>query len=53
MMSEFQYACETIMERLKPVMEANPKGKWEEWCGAAFFQCISLSATGFARYRYQ
>ncbi|CAG7824794.1 unnamed protein product [Allacma fusca] len=40
-------ACKTIMERLKPFKLANPKGKWEDWVNAAYFDRVSLSATGF------
>ncbi|XP_069082190.1 aldehyde oxidase 1-like isoform X2 [Pleurodeles waltl] len=40
-------ACETLLERLQPVISSNPTGKWEEWIGAAFASKISLSATGF------
>ncbi|XP_012253844.2 xanthine dehydrogenase isoform X2 [Athalia rosae] len=40
-------ACEQIMERLKPIMSANPQGTWEEWVSTAYMQRISLSATGF------
>ncbi|XP_071454952.1 xanthine dehydrogenase isoform X2 [Hetaerina americana] len=42
-------ACQTIMERLNPFIAANPKGKWEEWVSAAYFERVSLSATGFYR----
>lgn len=44
-----QNACEKILERLRPIREANPKGSWEDWVGAAWFDRISLSATGFHR----
>ncbi|XP_069471537.1 aldehyde oxidase 1-like [Ambystoma mexicanum] len=40
-------ACETLMERLKPIISAKPDGAWEEWVGGAFASKISLSATGF------
>ncbi|XP_046388161.1 xanthine dehydrogenase [Ischnura elegans] len=43
------YACETIKERIKPYIDANPKGKWEDWVSAAYFDRVSLSATGFYR----
>ncbi|XP_073502615.1 aldehyde oxidase-like [Phyllobates terribilis] len=42
-------ACEKLMERLKPIKEANPKGSWKDWVNEAFLQSISLSATGFFR----
>ncbi|XP_034470133.1 aldehyde oxidase 5 [Hippoglossus hippoglossus] len=40
-------ACEKLMRRLKPLMEENPKNTWKQWVSDAFFQKISLSATGF------
>ncbi|XP_067010051.2 xanthine dehydrogenase [Anabrus simplex] len=43
------YACETILERLSPFKKANPDGKWEDWVNAAYFERVSLSATGFYR----
>ncbi|KAE8737385.1 xanthine dehydrogenase 3 [Frankliniella occidentalis] len=42
-------ACEKILHRLEPIRKANPKGKWEDWVQAAYFGCISLSATGYYR----
>ncbi|XP_041834664.1 LOW QUALITY PROTEIN: aldehyde oxidase 1-like [Melanotaenia boesemani] len=42
-------ACETLYQRLKPIREKNPKGSWETWVRAAFFEKISLSATGYHR----
>ncbi|CAJ0965301.1 unnamed protein product [Ranitomeya imitator] len=44
-----QSACQKLMERLKPIKEANPKGSWKDWVNEAFLQSISLSATGFFR----
>ncbi|XP_039283580.1 xanthine dehydrogenase [Nilaparvata lugens] len=41
------YACETLLERLKPYKEANPKGTWKDWVHKAFFDRVSLSAAGF------
>lgn len=35
------------MKRLQPYKEKNPKGKWEDWVNAAYFDRVSLSATGF------
>lgn len=35
------------MERLKPYKEKNPKGQWEDWVNAAYFDRVSLSTTGF------
>ncbi|XP_076621123.1 xanthine dehydrogenase rosy isoform X1 [Colletes latitarsis] len=40
-------ACEKIMKRLKPVMDKNPTGTWEQWVASAYTERISLSATGF------
>ncbi|XP_018406133.1 PREDICTED: xanthine dehydrogenase [Cyphomyrmex costatus] len=40
-------ACNEIMKRLQPIINSNPKGTWEEWIKAAYYQRISLSATGF------
>ncbi|KAG5346531.1 XDH dehydrogenase, partial [Acromyrmex charruanus] len=42
-------ACQEIMNRLQPIINSDPKGTWEEWIKAAYFQRISLSATGFYR----
>ncbi|XP_071977277.1 aldehyde oxidase-like [Engystomops pustulosus] len=44
-----QSACQKLMERLKPIKDANPKGSWKDWVNSAFLQSISLSATGFFR----
>ncbi len=40
-------ACNQIVERLKPIKEANPEGSWEEWVGKAYADCINLSAFGY------
>uniref|UniRef100_A0A3B4BGH6 Uncharacterized protein n=1 Tax=Periophthalmus magnuspinnatus TaxID=409849 RepID=A0A3B4BGH6_9GOBI len=40
-------ACEKLMRRLKPVMEKSPKNSWKQWVNEAYFEKISLSATGF------
>ncbi|KAK7066585.1 hypothetical protein SK128_003644, partial [Halocaridina rubra] len=40
-------ACEAIYHRLEPFIAKNPKGSWEDWVKAAYFDRISLSATGF------
>ncbi|XP_027209904.2 xanthine dehydrogenase/oxidase isoform X1 [Penaeus vannamei] len=40
-------ACNTIMQRLEPYMASNPKGSWDDWVKAAYFDRVSLSATGF------
>ncbi|KAE8278250.1 Aldehyde oxidase 1 [Larimichthys crocea] len=42
-------ACQTLYKRLEPVRQKNPKGSWESWTTAAFFDKISLSATGYYR----
>ncbi|XP_066474787.1 aldehyde oxidase 1-like [Tiliqua scincoides] len=42
-------ACQTLLKRLEPIIEQNPKGTWKEWAKEAFEQCISLSATGYFR----
>ncbi|XP_015770301.1 PREDICTED: xanthine dehydrogenase/oxidase-like [Acropora digitifera] len=42
-----QIACEQILERLKPYQMENPKGSWEEWVSAAYFDRVNLSANGF------
>ena len=36
-----------LNRRLKPIKEANPDGKWEDWIFTAFMSRVSLSATGF------
>ncbi|XP_049426123.1 aldehyde oxidase 6 [Epinephelus fuscoguttatus] len=42
-------ACQTLYQRLEPIRQKDPKGSWESWITAAFFEKISLSATGFYR----
>uniref|UniRef100_A0A672V7A7 Xanthine dehydrogenase/oxidase n=1 Tax=Strigops habroptila TaxID=2489341 RepID=A0A672V7A7_STRHB len=42
-------ACQTILKRLEPIKQSNPKGSWEDWIKAAYENCVSLSATGFYR----
>lgn len=42
-------ACQILYQRLKPIMEKNPKGSWDSWVRTAFFHKISMSATGFYR----
>jgi xanthine dehydrogenase/oxidase len=44
---KFQEACETLLKRLEPYKKANPKGAWKDWVSAAYFDRVSLSATGF------
>lgn len=36
-----------IKERLEPFRKANPKGTWDEWVKKAYFDRVSLSATGY------
>lgn len=43
-------ACKTIMDRLRPFINKNPKGKWEDWILAAYMGCVSLSAVGYYYY---
>ena len=40
-------ACKKINDRLKPYKEKNPDGQWEGWIKQAYFDRVSLSATGF------
>lgn len=42
-------ACQTILKRLDPIKQSNPKGSWEDWIKTAYEDCVSLSATGFYR----
>lgn len=49
MLFRLQNACKTIIERLEPIVQKNPKGTWEEWIKAAYMERIGLSASGFYR----
>ncbi|XP_022782226.1 xanthine dehydrogenase/oxidase-like [Stylophora pistillata] len=40
-------ACDKILNRLKPYQMEDPKGKWEDWVKAAYFDRVNLSANGF------
>ncbi|XP_038073117.1 xanthine dehydrogenase/oxidase-like [Patiria miniata] len=40
-------ACETILHRLEPFIQDDPKGTWESWVMAAYANRVSLSSTGF------
>ncbi|XP_061745952.1 xanthine dehydrogenase/oxidase isoform X2 [Nerophis ophidion] len=40
-------ACQILKERLDPYKSQNPKGSWEDWVKAAYFDRVSLSANGF------
>uniref|UniRef100_A0A8B9GC73 Aldehyde oxidase 1 n=1 Tax=Amazona collaria TaxID=241587 RepID=A0A8B9GC73_9PSIT len=42
-------ACQTLLSRLQPIINKNPKGTWNEWIKEAFEQSVSLSATGYFR----
>ncbi|KAM3585325.1 uncharacterized protein V6R79_014495 [Siganus canaliculatus] len=42
-----QNACETLSKRLEPYKTKNPKGSWEDWVKAAYFDRVNLSANGF------
>uniref|UniRef100_A0A3Q3B5M3 Xanthine dehydrogenase/oxidase n=1 Tax=Kryptolebias marmoratus TaxID=37003 RepID=A0A3Q3B5M3_KRYMA len=44
-----QNACEILQKRLEPFKAQNPKGSWEDWVKAAYFDRVSLSANGFYR----
>ena len=40
-------ACRIIMDRLKPIFNANPNATWDEIIHEAYLNRISLSVTGF------
>ncbi|KAK0141797.1 Xanthine dehydrogenase/oxidase [Merluccius polli] len=40
-------ACEILRKRLEPYRTQNPKGSWEDWVKAAYFNRVNLSANGF------
>uniref|UniRef100_UPI003AAE3139 xanthine dehydrogenase/oxidase n=1 Tax=Centroberyx gerrardi TaxID=166262 RepID=UPI003AAE3139 len=42
-----QNACEILVKRLEPYKTKNPKGSWEDWVKAAYFDRVNLSANGF------
>ncbi|XP_046777288.1 aldehyde oxidase isoform X3 [Gallus gallus] len=42
-------ACQTLLKRLQPIINKNPKGNWKDWIKEAFEQSVSLSATGYFR----
>uniref|UniRef100_A0A8C8BM96 Aldehyde oxidase 1 n=1 Tax=Otus sunia TaxID=257818 RepID=A0A8C8BM96_9STRI len=42
-------ACQTLLKRLQPIINKNPKGTWNDWIKEAFEQSVSLSATGYFR----
>ena len=35
------------MKRIKYIIDENPNGKWEDWIKKAYFDRVSLSATGY------
>ncbi|XP_062863680.1 xanthine dehydrogenase/oxidase isoform X2 [Trichomycterus rosablanca] len=40
-------ACQTLLQRLEPYKSKDPKGSWEDWVKAAYFDRVNLSANGF------
>ena len=40
-------ACQKINRRLQPYKDKSPEAGWDAWVSAAFFDRVSLSATGF------
>ncbi|XP_054265333.1 xanthine dehydrogenase-like [Macrosteles quadrilineatus] len=42
-------ACNKLNERLKPYKAAKPEGQWKDWVLSAWFDRVSLAATGFYR----
>ncbi|KAM6945841.1 aldehyde oxidase 1-like [Aplochiton taeniatus] len=42
-------ACQTLYQRLEPIRKQQPDASWETWIKTAYFQKISLSATGYHR----
>ncbi|XP_037618622.1 xanthine dehydrogenase/oxidase isoform X2 [Sebastes umbrosus] len=42
-----QNACEILANRLEPYKTKNPKGSWEDWVRAAYFDRVNLSVNGF------
>ncbi|KAF7207112.1 xanthine dehydrogenase/oxidase [Nothobranchius furzeri] len=40
-------ACEILLKRLEPFKTKNPRGSWEDWVKAAYFERVNLSANGF------
>ncbi|KAM6945776.1 xanthine dehydrogenase/oxidase [Aplochiton taeniatus] len=40
-------ACEILLQRLEPYKTKNPKGSWEDWVKAAYFDRVNLCANGF------
>ncbi|XP_075464804.1 aldehyde oxidase 2-like [Ascaphus truei] len=44
-----QDACQTLLQRLEPIISMNPEATWKDWVQEAFRLRISLSATGYYR----
>ncbi|CRK91710.1 CLUMA_CG005356, isoform A [Clunio marinus] len=42
-------ACKILYDRLTPYRERKPEKNWDEWVNDAYFDRVSLSATGFFR----
>ncbi|KAK2160249.1 hypothetical protein LSH36_137g03000 [Paralvinella palmiformis] len=42
-------ACQQLKKRIKPYKDANPNGTMTDWVRAAYFERVSLSATGIYR----
>ncbi|GCC33141.1 aldehyde oxidase 1-like isoform X2 [Chiloscyllium punctatum] len=40
-------ACQSLLQRLQPFMDENPKGTWNDWVKEALNNKVSLSTTGF------
>ncbi|XP_064601293.1 LOW QUALITY PROTEIN: xanthine dehydrogenase/oxidase-like [Liolophura sinensis] len=45
-------ACEKILRRLQPIIDANPEGGWDNWVQTAYEDRVSLSATGYYCVKY-
>lgn len=42
-------ACQKLLKRLEPYREKYPDEQWHQWVHKAYFDRVSLSATGFYR----
>ena len=40
-------ACKAIYERLEPYRKNHPEDGWDKWVNKAYYDRVSLSATGF------
>ncbi|KAL5284170.1 XDH.2 family protein [Megaselia abdita] len=45
-------ACKKIADRIEPYRKKYPEKSWKDWVGKAYFDRISLSATGFYDYHF-